>query len=234
VPHVRRSALVWGHYDIAALRRLGFGALGHDRFTFTVLREPRARIVSLYRYWRAQAALDLGWNGMNAAVLAAQRLSLAEFLQSDDPLILDYIDNFYVRRLTGQYRSFGADALALHPQACLAEAQRTLAQFDFVGICEDMAGTLAGLASRLDFPPPKHIHRVNASPGEPSPAADPAVAASLAHLTRLDREIYVAAVARFASGGQGVTRKRAARDALDPPGAGAPGPAFQRCISQSS
>jgi uncharacterized membrane protein YkvA (DUF1232 family) len=220
VPHIRRSALVWGHYDIAALRRLGFGAPGHDRFTFTVLREPRARIVSLYRYWRAQAALDLGWNGMNAAVLAAQRLSLAEFLQSDDPLLLDYIDNFYVRRLTGQYSSFGADALALDPQACLAEAQRTLAQFDFIGICEDMAGTLAGLASRLDFPPPKHIHRVNASPaGAPLLAADPAVDASLARLTRLDREIYVVAVARFASGGQGLCP-------CTPPGAGAPGPAF--------
>ncbi len=89
---VRRCALVWGHYDVPSIRRLGA-----DRFTFTLLREPKARIVSLYRYWRGQAALDLGWNGMNQPVLAAQRLSLAEFLATDDPWILDYIDNFYVR-----------------------------------------------------------------------------------------------------------------------------------------
>ena len=74
LPRVRRCAFVWGHYDVPSIRRLGPG-----RFTFTLLRDPAARIVSLYRYWRGQAALDLGWNGMNAPVLAAQRLSLAEF-----------------------------------------------------------------------------------------------------------------------------------------------------------
>ena len=103
LPRVRRCALVWGHYDLPSIRRLGPG-----RFTFTLLREPAARIVSLYRYWRGQAALDLGWNGMNAPVLAAQRLSLADFLDTDDATIIDYIDNFYVRRLTGQYASLNA------------------------------------------------------------------------------------------------------------------------------
>ncbi len=45
LPRVRRCALVWGHYDLPSLRRLG-----PDRFIFTVLREPAARIVSLYLY----------------------------------------------------------------------------------------------------------------------------------------------------------------------------------------
>ena len=130
---VRRCALVWGHYDLPSIRRLGPG-----RFTFTLLRDPEARIVSLYRYWRGQAALDLGWNGMNAPVLAAQRLSLAEFLATDDPVIRDYIDNFYVRRLTGQYASLNAvDPLAADPQYWLDQALAALDTLDFVGLTED-------------------------------------------------------------------------------------------------
>ena len=154
---VRRCALVWGHYDLPSIRRLGPG-----RFTFTLLRDPEARIVSLYRYWRGQAALDLGWNGMNAPVLAAQRLTLAEFLATDDPVIRDYIDNFYVRRLTGQYASLNAvDPLAADPQYWLDQALAALDTLDFVGLTEDSDGALSVLAERLDFAAPARAPRVN-------------------------------------------------------------------------
>jgi len=157
LPRVRRCALVWGHYDLPSIRRLGPG-----RFTFTLLRAPEARIVSLYRYWRGQAALDLGWNGMNAPVLAAQRLSLADFLATDDPIIRDYIDNFYVRRLTGQYISHNdADPLEADPQYWLDQALAALDTLDFVGLTEDSDGALAVLGERLDFAAPARAPRVN-------------------------------------------------------------------------
>jgi hypothetical protein len=205
---VRRCKLVWGHYDVPSIRRLGEG-----RFTFTFLREPKARIVSLYRYWRAQSSLDLGWNGMNQPVLAAQRLSLAEFLQSDDPWILDYIDNFYVRRLTGQYATGReTDPLAASPDDWLRSALAALECFDFVGLTEHTAGSLARLSDRLGFPQAAQAPRVNVTRqvtgddggGYDATPDDPIVAAALDRLTRLDREIYETARRRFTDRGADV------------------------------
>ena len=209
LPRVRRCALVWGHYDLPSIRRLGPG-----RFTFTLLREPEARIVSLYRYWRGQAALDLGWNGMNAPVIAAQRLSLAEFLNTDDPVILDYIDNFYVRRLTGQYTSLNTvDPLAVDPQYWLEQALAALDTLDFVGLTEDSDGALGAIADRLDFAAPTRAPRVNvtgavaddprvrsgegASEVGQSSLIGPDVHEALLRLTSLDRPVYAAAARRY-------------------------------------
>jgi uncharacterized membrane protein YkvA (DUF1232 family) len=185
---VRRCALIWGHYDMPSIDRLGPG-----RFTFTFLRDPAERIVSLYQYWRAQAALDLGWNGMNQPVLAAQRLSLAAFLQSRDPWILDYIDNFYVRRLTGQYATHHAeDPLHTAPDDWKDAALRAVGRLDFIGFTEDTGGSLAQLAGRLGFTAPPAAPRVNVTRTKPGEAGlqDPEVQAALARLTRLDRVIY--------------------------------------------
>jgi hypothetical protein len=169
----------------------------------------------LYRYWRGQAALDLGWNGMNQPVLAAQRLSPAEFLATDDPWILDYIDNFYVRRLTGQYCSFGGrDPLRAAPEEWLARALDVLQGFDFVGLTEDTDGSLARLADLLGFAAPPSVKRVNVTrPDENAgQAEDSAVAASLARLTRLDQVVYEAAVRRY----RGLGAEEGQGSALDP------------------
>ncbi len=194
---VRRYALVWGHYDLPSIR-----CLGQDRFVFTMLREPKARILSLYRYWRATAAQDVGWAGMNQPVLAAQRLSLADFLDSDDPAITDHIDNFYVRRLTGLYRSGNdADPVGRDPQRSLAEALAALATLDFVGLTEDTDGALRALAETLRFTPPAAVPRVNVTPKTPGDphalAGDPRVEAALQRLTALDSVIYEAASQRY-------------------------------------
>ncbi len=195
LPRVRRCALVWGHYDVPSIRRLGPG-----RFTFTLLRDPAARIVSLYRYWRGQAALDLGWNGMNAPVLAAQRLSLAAFLDTDDPVIRDYIDNFYVRRLTGQYASLNAiDPLAANPAYWLDQAMTALGSFDFVGVTEDADGALGQLARLLDFAAPRRAPRVNvtrATVEDRDDPDEPAIRRALLRLTCLDNDVYAAALRR--------------------------------------
>ena len=75
-----RFPLIWGHYDMPTLRRLA-----PRHFTFTLLREPRARLLSLYRFWRsvqpAQVDLDLSFS-----VAMAHRLSLQDFLNCDDPM----------------------------------------------------------------------------------------------------------------------------------------------------
>ncbi len=197
LPRVRRCKLVWGHYDIPSIRRLGGG-----RFTFTFLREPRARILSLYRYWRGQAALDLGWNGMNQPVLEAQRLDLAAFLRSENPVVVNYLDNFYVRRLTGAYvMGAGPDALAEDPQGCLQAALAALDSLDFVGLTEDADGSFRQLAARLNMETAPRVPRVNVTRAVPTKQAEaaraPDVQQALARLTSLDQIVYEAAVRRY-------------------------------------
>jgi uncharacterized membrane protein YkvA (DUF1232 family) len=197
LPQVRRCKLVWGHYDLPSVRRLG-----SDRFTFTFLREPRARILSLYRYWRGQAALDLGWNGMNQPVLEAQRLDLAAFLRSENPAVVNYLDNFYVRRLTGLYvMEDGRDALAEDPQGCLRAALAALESLDFVGLTEDADGSFKRLAAHLGMTTAPRVPHVNVTRAVPTKQAEAARAAdvqrALARLTSLDEIIYESAVRRF-------------------------------------
>ncbi len=206
-PHVveraRRYPLVWGHYDLPSIRRLG-----DDRFVFTVLRKPEARILSLYWYWRSHGSLYLGRDGSNQPVLAAQTLSLTEFLDSEDPMVRNYIDNFYVRRLTGRYQTTANDDLLMQDtDGCLRAAMDALTSMNFVGITEDMNGSMAVLGGMLGFDPPARAPRVNITPrlskegtlsGEgPNAPITRRVAAQLAWLTRLDCLVYEAAYERF-------------------------------------
>lgn len=202
IERVRRYPLVWGHYDLPSIRRLG-----DSRFVFTLLREPRARILSLYWYWRSHGSLYLVRDGSNRPVLAAQNLSLLDFLRTDDPVVRNYIDNFYVRRLTGLYETAGDDPLMMDTEGALRMALDALASMDFVGITEDMDGSMVALGKLLDFEPPAKAPRVNVTrrfdrrsttAGEGSnDRLSPPILGELARLTRIDDLIYEAAYGRF-------------------------------------
>ncbi len=195
-----RYSLVWGHYDLPALRRLG-----RQREVLTLLREPADRLVSLYRYWRSVAPDALGPASENLLPRLAQRLSLLEFLTCDDPLLLAATDNFYLRRLTGRYPAHGH--LALGPDD-LADALAALASIAGVGITEDMPQSLRRFAALLGLPPPAAVARLNRTDTNhrdnprhhPAPAIafTPAIRAALEARVTFDRAIYAAALARLA------------------------------------
>lgn len=193
-------ALAWGHYDLPTLQ-----ALGPDRFLLTVLRDPEARILSLYHYFRANDG-----DG-DRRVRIAHELSLLDYLRSSEPDAINMIDNLYVRRLTGRYvGADGVDPLAVDPQGALEAACAGLDALDFVGLAEDMDATLAVLGRMLGFAAPARAPRANvlaqneANPFLPfrtiarSPVT-PAIAVELARLTRLDRVIYERGRQRFAA-----------------------------------
>jgi len=201
-----RYSLIWGHYDLPTLRRFGPAHL-----IFTVLREPRARVLSLYNFWRsvnpAQIDPDLSFS-----VALAHRLSLEDFLACDDPLLTDLIDNLYTRRLTGLYATGAAvDPLRVAPEAALEQAMQLLAALDFVGITERMAESLARLAARIGAPAPGDDFRANVGAEnhtDPSgwfraiqlEAPSDAALAALDRRTKLDQALYARAVAAFKAG----------------------------------
>jgi hypothetical protein len=199
-----RFPLVWGHYDLPSLRRLDPG-----RLVFTVLREPRARIISLYHYWRSVTPNLLDPAEGNFTVALAHRLNLLDFLRHDDPFLRDYLDNFYVRRLTGFYATGAVtDRLAEAPEAALALARQALARLGFVGITERMDESMARFSALIGAPAPAravHANTAETNPADPSgwfrgvsrTALTPEIEAELDRLTGLDQVLYAEALAHF-------------------------------------
>ena len=195
--------LIWGHYDMPTLRRFDPG-----RKVFTLLREPRARLTSLYQYWRGvnPAKID---PEISFAVGYAHRLSFEDFLNHDDPCLSDLIDNVYVRRLTGFYQTgTGADRLRAAPEEALGLALEKLEGLFFVGITERLDKSAARLAHRLNIAPPQAGLRDNVTEEnhlDPSGwfrkvargATSPSAKAALERRTTLDRQLYESAARRF-------------------------------------
>ena len=145
----------------------------------------------------------------NFGPTAAQTRSLLCFLWSQERRIKDYIDNVYVRRLTGRYASLAArDPLEADAAGSLALALQALDGIAFAEVSERMDDTLAALGALLGFAPPPRAPRVNElgtriAAGDPGfrpvrpEALSDEVEAELDRLTKLDRVVYAAAVRRF-------------------------------------
>ncbi len=193
---IRERKLVWGHYDLPSLLRLG-----PDRLIVTMLREPRARILSLYHFWRSYEPAGCD-PFQNREVRLAHEHDLLGFLRLGDPSLRDCIDNLYVRRLTGLYASSTEeDPLRADPAGALALARDGLDRIAFVGIVERMETSLAGLSAVLCTPIGAGLKRENAGEANarlrpdvfrPVARADitPSIEAELDRLTALDRVLY--------------------------------------------
>ena len=197
---IRYHPLVWGHYDLPSLHRLDPG-----RFVFTMLRTPADRLLSLYYYWRSLDPALLGQPDENLQVRAAHRLGLLDFLRSNDALIVNFVDNFYVRRLLGLYAEPDRDPLR-EQMTVLDQALAALASIDFVGITEQASRSVTRLATMLGVEGPQAAPLLNRGT-DTSRSPDfrpvlrepitPEIGAALDRLTALDRVIYNAALARF-------------------------------------
>jgi hypothetical protein len=200
--HPAQYPLIWGHYDVPTLQRF---APGH--FVFTLLREPKARVLSLYHFWRSvdPAAID---PDLSFSVSLAHRLSLEDFLACDDPMLLDLIDNLYARRLTGVYATGAAEDPV---RGTADQAMAVLGQLSFVGITERLDDSMARLAALLDISAPAAPLRANVTAENHRKAgnwfrkierADISAAAArlLERRTELDAALYAKAVADFDTG----------------------------------
>lgn len=198
-----RYALLWGHFDLPALERID-----RDRFLFTFLRESRARLVSIYHFWRSVRPDVIGDVENDPLMGAAHRHDLLGFLRDPEPSLRDYLDNFYTRRLTGRYTTGATiDPLTTNPADSLAAAQNALARLDFVGITETMDGSVHQLARLIGARPPdrpvrgnitaeNHIESVDVFRKAEQTPITPEIQAELDRLTTLDRTLYARTLAR--------------------------------------
>jgi hypothetical protein len=146
-------ALYSGHLDWD-----GIGALPDQRFTFTILRDPRERIASFYLYLRREAqrlppevlAQPENVGRHNALTWSADDY----FFGGDDAwqaFVRDHFDNFYcsyfgTRRVRG-----GAAFRALPRTQAIAHARHGLASLDGVFRTDDLRALEAVMAERYGF-----------------------------------------------------------------------------------
>ena len=164
----------------------------------TFLRDPGARIVSLYYFWKSMT------DSFAATMLGppiAKRLPLLEFLRCKEPIIRSHIENGMVRRFI-RGRTMHADAPIIvntPPEKLAAMAMERLRGYHFVGFqenFEDDVGAMLRSIGRLPRPVPRENQVTSRYKTDPRyqkverEPTTPEVEAELARLTTADTIFY--------------------------------------------
>jgi hypothetical protein len=160
---------------------------GERLFKVVILREPRLRLVSLYRHW--QRVVDARLQAMEAtqrdAFLAARRLPLGDFLASGNSFIRKHFRDMQARMICGLARAEMMD------DATLLEAARArLTEFDVVGTTHAVDDALVRIADAFGWSAPDAVRPLNVAPGAAPTTFDAATEALIEDFTRLDRQIW--------------------------------------------
>jgi hypothetical protein len=168
--------------------------MGAGYLSLTILREPRARLVSLYNMHRAMNPESMKTLPPEKQVLweTAMNSSLLEFLRTDDPSIRALIQDGMVRQL----------ASGLHDQSersrDVALAIENLNRMDVVGTTEMLHATLALLCRKMDWHKPLELqHHARVERTVELETLDDETRAELDKQTRLDQRLYGAALAKL-------------------------------------
>ncbi|WP_226629352.1 sulfotransferase domain-containing protein [Alloyangia pacifica] len=184
-----------------------FRLLPEPRYAITVLREPKARILSLYYFWRAHSRQVIEERGLHGPRLARE-LGLLEFLRHRSDGLPSDTDNYYARSLLGRHWVGPRGEMRLSDEAALQAALSHLPEFDTIGFTEDMPGLFRQVTARLGIAMPKEMpwarssRSYDAQPNMEEVTREeitPEIDAELDRLTRLDRVIYEEARRRFGS-----------------------------------
>lgn len=183
-------------YDLIAAH-LGadhFNFIGEGYRSFTVLREPRARLVSLYNMHRVISPERLSQLSGPQRVVWQTALdsSLAEFLRSDQPEIALLVRDAQVRQLASSIDD------ASDRSRDLELARENLSRIDVVGVTELLGSTLALLMTRMGWTEPFTLaHHARVSPTVSLDSLDDETRSELDRVTRLDQQLYRAALSRL-------------------------------------
>lgn len=177
------------HYDhdhVASIRHaLRDGA--SPPFVVTVLREPRARLISQYLHWRRTDDASLQGQGVAAreVYLAARELSIGDFLNTKHPLIIEHFRNYQTRLLAGL-----ASTRLAADEEILATARANVAGYDLVGTTSQLDEVIGLVATAYGVTPPGTLQSLNVAPSRAPQALDEATDAVLSEYTALDDEIW--------------------------------------------
>ena len=190
-----------GHFDLSYCRAIP-GALS----IVTMLREPKARLLSLYYFWKAHRPHPE--RDAYRLITLARTQTAAEFFANPEVTVWASIRNTMTGQLTRTTNQMlrPCDPIVSDPEATLACAWQTLQDFTSFGIVERFEASRLLLNRNLGLdmhpiPPRQVLHdlmRDNEAlaPIDPDPPSD-ALDAALEPLIDLDRRLYVMALALF-------------------------------------
>ncbi len=169
--------LVHGHFNLAQTRHLtGFKKI-------TTLRDPVARCLSAYNFWRGLDADSGSWPpAAQSKIRAAQGCTLIEMIQHPDLSIRHTFHNMQTRLLCGE-SDLQKDLTEQH----LQRAQEELRQFDFIGLNNELDLSMQLLCHKFGLFLPKRIPALNSSPHKIQP--DVSTLKMLAESNQLDARL---------------------------------------------
>lgn len=193
-----------GHFD-----RPNVEHVPEPRRVLTLLREPRARILSLYRFWRAHREAAFGHGTDLPWVRTARATPLLGFLRHAGDGVPEAIDNAMTRNLAGSGILSPNRRFSLPPEEMLFRAREFLESMTGFGLLEEIEEFVGRLRSRLGLPLPNSVphaldhrrfgeypHLDSAEEFDPVSAE---VEAELERLTCLDQRLYAWARERIAT-----------------------------------
>jgi hypothetical protein len=183
-----KTAFISGHFGFEYSRQFMEG-----RYSFTFLRDPVERVLSLYFFSRSRDPAEF------PIYRAAHEMDLVEYLRAgfDRADIREYVWNHQAWQLAcgwndpqqRQMTDFTGEEL-------LERAKANLLKFDYVGLAETFADDSKAILANLSVPAPQKLVPANVTPQRPHRNDVPAAALRLAEeLTTLDAALYAHAKA---------------------------------------
>jgi hypothetical protein len=193
-----------GHFDRCSLRFIP----RNDIKTIALFREPRARLISFYRFLRSHPVRDEFAN--DRLMRLANELSAEEFFERPETRVHVGVNNHYLIALGGSYAWFEYTRTALTKQdfsEALEEAKRQIRTLTALGITERFNQSVEIIWHSLKFGTPPSIAAVDVTDKlsevdtrfqKVDPVVmTPRLAEALSELTKYDDELYRFAVAEF-------------------------------------
>jgi hypothetical protein len=193
-----------GHFDRTSLRFIP----RDDIKTISLFREPRARLISFYRFLKSHPVRDEFAN--DPLMRFANELSAEDFFERSEIRVHVGVYNHYLIALGGSYAWFEYTRTSLTKEdfsRALEEAKRQIRALTALGITERFSQSVEFISRALNLRPTPSIESVYVT--EKLPLMDarfqqvdpvvmtPRLAEALAELTVYDDELYRFAVREF-------------------------------------
>jgi len=190
-----------GHFDRSCLCVIPRNTIK----TLTLLREPRARLISLYRFLRSHPTRDEF--ASDPVIRLANELRAERFFATREARTHYAISNHYLTALGGSYAWFGRSPAKEELSAALEEAKRQIHALTAFGITERFAESATYIWRTLNWPSPPGMESLYVTDKlskqdarfqrVPPVSMTSELAAVIADLVAYDDEIYRFAVSEF-------------------------------------
>jgi hypothetical protein len=152
LPPARMSEyrLISGHFGYTHIREYLPGS-----YSVTILREPIARVLSLYKY-----CLNADMQKRFAAARIAATLTVDEFMTSTRPEVVEMLDNQQTWQLADTYWTADRQRQPLRSNSEVLELAKThLQEFSLVGFTDTFAADFRKVVLAMGLPEPGHVPR---------------------------------------------------------------------------